>query len=248
MKKMIHVKRLLVGVCMAVLMIGAYSCLDDNDNVYPLYPDALVTVKPTSENSFFLQLDDKTTLLPVNVQTPPYGDKEVRAFVNYKEVDQDSGVYDKAIHLQRIDSILTKQMAPNLLEKNDSVYGTDPVEIMNVFATIAEDGYLTLCFSTVWGGSSKPHYVNLISTNNPDDPYEVEFRHHAYGDIYGQEGWGYVAFNLNSLPNTQGETVKLTLKWKSYNGEKSTQFDYTSKRATLPAAKMTYKTDHVNVK
>ena len=35
----------------------------------------------------FLQLDDKTTLLPTNMTKSPYGEKEVRALVNYKEVE-----------------------------------------------------------------------------------------------------------------------------------------------------------------
>lgn len=51
--------------------------------------------------------------------------------------------------------------------------------------TLAEDGYLTLRFRTVWGGSQK-HFVNLLLGQNPDNPYEVEFRHNAYGDTYGK--------------------------------------------------------------
>ena len=55
------------------------SCLDDDDNDYYRYalPNALVTVKPVADNSFFMQLDDSTTLLPVNMKNSPYGEKEV---------------------------------------------------------------------------------------------------------------------------------------------------------------------------
>ena len=35
-------------------------------------------MKPVADNSFFMQLDDSTTLLPVNMKNSPYGEKEVR--------------------------------------------------------------------------------------------------------------------------------------------------------------------------
>ena len=184
-----------------VCTIGLQSCLDDDDNnaYYLRYPNALVTVKGAADDAFFLQLDDKTTLLPTNVKTSPFGDKEVRALVNYSEVNEPSGDYTKAVHINWIDSILTKPIAPDLGEENDEVYGTDPVEIVNDWVTIAEDGYLTLRFRTIWGGSKK-HFVNLLLGQNPENPYEVEFRHNAYGDTYGSEGDGLAAFKLDERP------------------------------------------------
>lgn len=210
------------------------SCLDDDNYYYGgnWQANALVTVKPVSDNSFFLQLDDTTTLLPVNITSSPYGDKEVRALINCREVNEPSEGYSKAVYVNWIDSILTKQMAPNLEVENDSVYGTDPVEIVRDWVTIAEDGYLTLRFRTLWGDRSKAHFVNLLVSQNPANPYEVEFRHNAYGDVYGTDGDGLVAFNLGSLPDTEGKTVKLKLKWKSFSGDKSVEFDYCTRKAT----------------
>ena len=173
--------------------------------------------------------------MPTNVKTSPFGDKEVRALVNYSEVNEPSGDYTKAVHINWIDSILTKPIAPDLGEENDEVYGTDPVEIVNDWVTIAEDGYLTLRFRTIWGGSKK-HFVNLLLGQNPENPYEVEFRHNAYGDTYGSEGDGLVAFKLDELPDTEGKTVKLKLKWKSFSGEKSAEFDYCTRKAVTPSA------------
>ena len=220
-----------------VCTIGLQSCLDDDDNnaYYLRYPNALVTVKGAADDAFFLQLDDKTTLLPTNVKTSPFGDKEVRALVNYSEVNEPSGDYTKAVHINWIDSILTKPIAPDLGEENDEVYGTDPVEIVNDWVTIAEDGYLTLRFRTIWGGSKK-HFVNLLLGQNPENPYEVEFRHNAYGDTYGSEGDGLVAFKLDELPDTEGKIVKLKLKWKSFSGEKSAEFDYCTRKAVTSSA------------
>ena len=209
------------------------SCLDNDDTDWNrVYPNALVTVKHASDETVYLQLDDNTTLLPVNMKTSPFDSKEVRALLNFEEVDEPSREYDKAVHVNWIDSIRTKPMAPNLGEANDEEYGNDPVEIVRDWVTIAEDGYLTLRFRTLWGYGRVVHYVNLIPTNNPENPYEVEFRHDANNDYADRMGDGLVAFKLDDLPDTEGETVKLTLKWKSFSGDKSAEFDYRTRTAT----------------
>ena len=208
------------------------SCLDDDDDVSRLYPNALVTVKEAADETVYFQLDETTTLLPVNITTHPFDSKEVRALVNYEEVDDSSEEYDQAVRVNWIDSIRTKPMAPNLGEDNDNEYGNDPVEIVSDWVTIAEDGYLTLRFRTMWSQLGITHYVNLIPTNNPENPYEVQFKHDANGDVSGRVGDGLVAFRLDQLPDTEGETVKLKLIWDSFNGEKSMEFDYRTRAAT----------------
>ena len=212
------------------------SCIDDDNDLNLLYPNALVTVKEAANNTLFFQLDDQTTLLPVNLNSHPFGSKEVRALVNYKEVDQPSGDFDKAVSVNWIDSIRTKPMAPNLGEENDQVYGNDPVEIVPDWVTIAEDGYLTLRFRTIWSNMGITHFVNLIPTNNPQNPYEVEFKHDANGDVSGRVGDGLVAFKRDDLPDTEGETVKLKLIWRSFNTTKSMEFDYQTRSATPATA------------
>ena len=208
------------------------SCLDDDDDVSRLYPNALVTVKEAADETVYFQLDETTTLLPVNITSHPFDSKEVRALVNYEEVDDSSEEYDQAVRVNWIDSIRTKPMAPNLGEDNDNEYGNDPVEIVSDWVTIAEDGYLTLRFRTMWSHQGITHYVNLIPTNNPENPYEVQFKHDANGDVSGRVGDGLVAFRLDQLPDTEGETVKLKLIWDSFNGEKSMEFDYRTRAAT----------------
>lgn len=228
-------KKLVVGTMAMACFVGFQSCLDDDDD-YPyrkVLPNALVTVKPVDGGSYFLQLDDSTTLLPVNISSSPYGEKEVRALVNFDETNEPSGSYSKAVYVNWMDSILTKRIAPDLgLAANDSIYGSDPVEIVKDWVTIAEDGYLTLRFRTLWGDPNKAHFVNLLLTPQSDNPYEVEFRHNAFGDVYGSYEDGLVAFNLDSLPDTNGKTVKLKLKWKSFSGDKSVEFDYRTRRST----------------
>lgn len=241
-------KLFLMTIGVVGMTIVFQSCLDDDDDTSWRYPNALVTVKPTDGNSFFLQLDEKTTLLPTNMTTSPYGNREVRALVNYDEVDKPSQGYTKAIHINWIDSILTKQTVPNLGAENDAKYGTDPIEIVNDWVTIAEDGYLTLRFRTLFGDASKTHYVNLLVNTNPSNPYELEFRHNASGDTYGREADGLVAFNINNLPDTEGKTVKLKLKWKSFSGNKSTEFDFTTRKATPKSSAITAQRSVSNIK
>ena len=213
-------------------MIILPSCLDDDDDFSRIYPNALVTVKEAADETVFFQLDEETTLLPVNITSHPFDSKEVRALVNYEEVDDPTEEYDQAVRVNWIDSIRTKPMAPNLGEENDNEYGNDPVEIVSDWVTIAEDGYLTLRFRTMWSHQGITHYVNLIPTNNPENPYEVQFKHDANGDVSGRIGDGLVAFRLDQLPDTEGETVKLKLIWDSFNGEKSMEFDYRTRAAT----------------
>lgn len=231
MNSFLKFNHLVAATAIVACSLGLQSCQSDDDSYVSRYPNALVTVKPVDGNSFFLQLDEKTTLRPTNVKSSPYGSKEVRALVNYSEVNESGGAYSKAVHINWIDSILTKKMAVDLGAENDKTYGTDPVEILNDWVTIAEDGYLTLRFSTVWGGG-KAHFVNLLPSQDPTKPYEVEFRHNAYGDIYGTRGYGLVAFNLSELPDTGDNTVKLKLKWKSFSGDKSAEFNYSTRKAT----------------
>ena len=50
-------------------------------------------------------------------------------------------------------------------------------------------------------------------------------------DLKAVYGVFFLNFRLSDLPDTEGKTVKLTLKYKSFSGEKSIQFDYCSRKA-----------------
>lgn len=223
------------AIALVMMSVFTITSCDTDDDVYwyyPPYPNALVTVKPVSDNGFYLQLDDSTTLFPTNMKTSPYGDKEVRALVCFNEVKPVNEDYSKSVEIMWMDSILTKQAVPYPGEENEEKYGEDPIEIVKDWVNIAEDGYLTLRLRTRWGNNGVAHFVNLFTGVNPDDPYEVEFRHNAFGDVNGVWGDALVAFRLSDLPDTEGKTVKLTLKYKSFSGEKSIQFDYCSRKAS----------------
>lgn len=207
-----------------IIMSGSLSsCTDNDDNMALLQPTALVTVRPTVASGFTLQLDNTTVLYPTNMKNSPFGDKEVRALVNYTE-DENSGDI-RSIHINWIDSIRTKKPVPDLGTENNDRYGNDAIEIVKDWVTIAEDGYLTLRIRTLWGMTNKKHYLNLLTGVNPDNPYEVELRHNANGDVGGTMGDALIAFNLNDLPVKDSQNVKLKLNWKSFSGPKTTEFD-----------------------
>ena len=229
--------RIFAGLLVAIMSVFTLgSCNNDDDYIwvgYPPLPNALVTVKPIDGGGFYMQLDDSTTMYPVNMNVAPYGDKEVRALVSVREVKPEVEGYSKSVIVNWLDSILTKQAVPNPADGDVSEYGDDAIEIVRDWVNIAEDGYLTLRFRTRWGDGGVTHYVNLLTGVNPDDPYEVEFKHNAFGDVNGIMGDALVAFKLSDLPDTEGKTVKLTLKYKSFSGEKSVTFDYCSRKATV---------------
>lgn len=207
------------------------SCLDDDDNDYYVtcpytFPNALVTVKGGTD-SCFLQLDDSTTLWPVNITASPYGEKEVRALVGFSDA---GGLDIHQVYVHWMDSILTKKTVPDAALKNDSLYGKSPVDIVNDWMTVSEDGYLTLHFSAMYGNLGIVHKVNLLTGGNPENPYEVEFRHDACGDSEKTRSDGLVAFYLGALPDTEGRTVKLTLVWQSFQGRKTAEFNYRTRK------------------
>ena len=233
-------KRINFILCAFGLALSAMSLGSCNNNDYYDYgylrPTAVVTVRPQADGSFFMQLDDFTVIYPDNMDKSPFGDKEVRALVNYtpsvaNDADPESSFSYARINW--IDSLLTKQMAPNDVEDIDKTYGTDPVEILRGW-TVVEDGYFTIDFATKTAGYGGKHWVNLVYTGDPkaaedSEKYVVEFKHDADGDNYGTLAEGFAAFRLDGtygLPDTGGETVKLTLKWNSYSGPKLATFNY----------------------
>lgn len=231
-------KKLSTKISIFLLAVSAVftSCQDDNDGI-SLRPTALVTVKPTAD-SFYLQLDDSTRLVPANMTKSPFGDKEVRALVNYRVENKDNkyssahiSCIDQSVHINWIDSIRTKMAVPSLGSDIDILtYGNDPVEIVNDWVTVAEDGYLTLRTRTLWGYPGNVHYLNLVTGVNPENPFELELRHDARGDVGVSWGDALIAFNLRDvLKNATSDKVKFTLRWNSFSGTKKIEFGMKSK-------------------
>ena len=223
-------KTIIYSIAALALFAGLVSCEKSSGPEFT-YPNAVVTLKSHPETGrFYMQLDDKTTLLPVNVEKNPY-EKEVRAFVNYSETDADPKGFSKAVNLNAVDTILTKMMAPfkGSNEENFRTYGQDPIEITKqAWPTVIEDGYLTVVIRTVFSGyMARPHEVNLV---RGEQPGEIILCHDAKGDVYGNY-WAsnVVAFRLSDLGDLgeiSPEGTTLTLKWNGFNGDRKETFTY----------------------
>lgn len=222
-------KKVRLFFSMAVVLATGFafqSCLDDDDNDYAsLYPNALVTVCPQTDGSFFMNLDENTRLHPVNVKTSPFGNKEVRALLNFSAEKHAENATDINVHVNRLDSIRTKLPVVTTGTEDDEKFGNDPIEIVKDWVTVAEDGYLTLRLRTGWGNTQTVHFINLVTGINPENPYEFELRHDANGDRPLREADVLIAFNLNQLPAPADGKTKVKLRWNSYSGEKTLEFD-----------------------
>lgn len=224
------------------------SCLNDNDGDDPYLaicpidrPNALVTVKPNADNtSFWMQLTDDIVLWPVNMRQSPFGAKEVRALVNYrqpteKELEEGGILGDiPCVYVNWIDSILTKPMVMGLMsgKQNDQEYGSDPIEIVDDWVTVAEDGYLTLRIRTRLGGNKK-HIVNLVYRTDVNTPYYFTLHHNAQGDTNGEMGDALVAFKMDEGIPTHGEfDGMMTLEWQSFTGKKTVHFNFKSRSSS----------------
>ena len=183
-----------------------------------------------------MQLDDSTTLEATNIASHPYDNRELRAYIRYNDIkDMTSAPASKSaiqkmysVNVLTIDTILTKKMDP-MVENTAEEYGSDPVEVVNSWETVAEDGYMNIRFRTRFGYNGK-HRMTLVHRTDAEDPYTVEFLHDANGDTNGQVADGMVAFRLDDSFNEGNDPIEITLKWKSYSGEKSAKFKYTPRK------------------
>lgn len=217
----------------AASILALASCNQKQSPDYTLvYPNALVTVKTSAEDVFYLQLDDNTTLLPVNAQKSPFGKKEVRALCNLEFLEEKADKFDRKVRLNWIDSVRTKSTVFTLgTEELDKFsYGDAPIEVYNNWVTVLEDGYLTLSFCGYWGNPYIKHSIDLVAGVDPDEPYLLDLRHNNLEDKMNSgavKANGIIAFKLNNLPDTMGETVKLKIRYNSiYGGQRIISFDY----------------------
>lgn len=233
MKNKLFTNKLFKVFGLALLLVAGacslQSCDDDDDNYHDgidpfLGANAIVTVKTDSTGLCYLQLNDSVKLLPTGMKQSPYGNKEVRALAIIRYTGENADKNFPCVYVDRLDSIRTKMMSP-AVDNMDKVYGNDPLEIVNDWSTVCEDGYLTLRFRTYFGGAAT-HTLRLVRTGDNT----VTLYHNANGDVRGQTGDGLIAFRLNDLPDTKGKYKEFTLKWTSFAGEKSVTFKYKTRK------------------
>lgn len=226
------IRHLILTLSLVICSFAIQSCKKDEPvRTY----DAIVTIKPnTDERSVAFQLDETTVAYPVNFSGSDFSSVEQRALINYRDATAEernkSISQGTLIYVNWIQFVLTKDMVPDLgPENNEMEYGDDPIELVNDWVTLAEDGYLNLRFRTLWGDRGITHKVNLVYTPETDNPYCVTFYHDSMGDDRFIENDGIVAFRLDDLPDTGGQAVDLKVKWESFSGPKEALFNFKSR-------------------
>lgn len=244
MTKMKFTTRILA---VSAIAMSIAACSNNDPDPRYISGQATVTFKPNTGDRYYMEVGEELAFYPLNgnMSSYPFSQKvEKRAMISYlleegsepEKTPEYKNVY--GVYVQHIDTIKIKQ--PLVYDVNEEpAYGDDPIGLYldrTVFpTTLIEDGYLNLVFNIKYGNiklDDPIHEVNLLIGINPDDPYEVEVRHNAHGDnsrVNNQ--YCIMNFPLKALPDTEGKTVKLTLKWNSSVTGKteSVQFDYRSR-------------------
>ena len=247
-----------------LIMPSCVGLSDEGFDINDMYPaqvssleesikwaNALVTVKSSQSGTFYFQLDDNVTLEPAEWGNPYH--KEVRALLAYSDTKQASALFTRKVHVDRIDSLVTKEanyidvedgisspassqsvyiVDPGYSTTADLLANSDPVEIVSSngmpdWLTFSEDGYLTVHFATYWGGVTS-HSINLYASKaHPDHLYLI---HKNNGDLQVDWSEGLVAFKLFHMYIGRKDEYTtpraITLHWLSFDGEQEATFKY----------------------
>ena len=84
-------KKTILAIGLIASSLTLNSCDYNDNNVVLRRPTALVTVYPSAPDGFFMQLDESMSLVPTNMKASPFGDKKVRALVNYTIEEESYG-------------------------------------------------------------------------------------------------------------------------------------------------------------
>jgi hypothetical protein len=186
----------------------------DNESVYGGF-QAIVTVKKSVLDTVYFQLNDSTTVYPRNYQDS-YTHME-RVFCHATVYTESTGSFNYTCDVDWAEPLDQGSVLPGAEPQWDSVQ--DVLDIYDDWMTSVEDGYLTVHYNTFWGRSGIQHSFRLLMGTDPANPYSLVLLQDSHGDAGEDEADGIVCFDINSLPDTGGEYIPLSLKWKSLEGK-----------------------------
>ena len=217
---------------LAIVLLVAVSCNKKDEHSLGEFHIDIATVIPLGENRYTLLLDNGKRLWPAasDVRYSPIGNQ--RVFVNYTTLSGEQSGYDHYVKINDIWNILTKKIIGQTPQNTDSI-GNNPVKINE--AWVGND-YLNIDFMFNYGGT-RPHAINLvINPSYPDatpNTIDLEFRHNAYGSSSTRFYEGFVCFDLKPLQRPDVDSVKLAIKAKEGNEEKTYRVVYRYNQAAL---------------
>ena len=210
------------------LLLALVSCNKKDEYSLGTFHIGIATIKVESENSYSILLDNGDKLWPAASDIRYIPKDNQRAFVNYTLLSGEYNGYDHLVKVNDIWNILTKDII-DLTPENEKEIGNDPIKA-NYF-WIAND-FLNIDFMFNYGGV-QPHFINLVNntvTNElgeDEELIELEFRHNSYGSTNTTRFTeGIVSFNIKDLQKSDTNTVKIRIKFKDFDGEKTHDIIY----------------------
>lgn len=214
--------------------LSLIACGDDKFEQDYIYSSLLTARKDASGNMFF-SMNPSRAFIATNPEYEKYKytDRDEKRVIAYFSIPEDVNKtplkiegFDESYYI-KVSQLDTVYIAPTVASTGNKAddaakYGSGFIELVDNGGTPAvttSDGYLNVFYRLYYGTAAK-HSFSLVTGEDPDDPYTVHFRHNNGGDndtVYS--GDGLVCFSLKDLPDTHGETVKLTVIYEGYYGE-----------------------------
>lgn len=227
-------KKTFITALNAAAMLLCLVCCNKSDEGGVLM-EGIVTVKTSPSKACYLQLDDNIVLKPTNMSTSPFSEptRTLVLFVDYGKSSEPfdvQGVEVRTVDINDMRKILTKKTVESEGIEVDAVkYGNDPMDIVNMPYTVVEDGFITICFRSLWGSTGNAHIFNLVRNVDPQDPYLFELRQNFNGDIptVGKIMFGYVAFDISDIISDKTKTYNISVRHIGSDGVlKTARFVY----------------------
>lgn len=227
-------KKLRITRAASVLLLLAttvlQSCLDDWDDKYDTL-FAVGTVKVIEGKDYYFALDEGSKLYPSDttaIRNYAIVDGQ-RAFVYFRELEEELTGYEYNAQIKHIENILTKDIYSMPAEKADSI-GDDNINATDLWIT---GDYLNIKYQFYHSNNAeKKHMLNLVineastGENDKADYVNLEFRHNAYSDNKLTLGTGLVSFKLDNIAEQLQGKKGLNIRVKSlYDGERFVTVD-----------------------
>jgi hypothetical protein len=212
----------------SVLVLGFLltACMDDfhrhhyyYDNVDASY--GLIQTN-TSGASFVINLDNGSVVTPSNVSLNGFTPKDSdRVWVRFNPVSDTrltDSTFNYLANIYSINDILFKDIKKLSDVSEDSV-GHDPIIIRSAWISPKDILNLELKFFT----AGSVHYINLLDNGEGDgvsNPFIMELRHNARGDMNQYPVYATVSFKLNNLRVSGQNQVKFFIRYTDYNGNR----------------------------
>jgi len=207
-------KARLLPIAVSTLLIAAASCSLGEPYQYDSANSevvAVVTVKRSPGDTVYFQLTDDITVYPVdNIEYT--GRKRVLCGLSIAKERTGSFDYTARVHwIEPIEEGVVSTTSP--------ASRSEGIDILNNWMTGVEDGYLTLRYAAWWGVATNIlHKFTIVTGQDPEDPYSLILHHDASGDRKDSFSEAIICFDINDLPDTDGQYVPLTLKWTRPDG------------------------------